>query len=80
MFCLSHVNPGFFRERLGSHCKSLAALSCAHSVHKNKVLPLGILFKGFAMGVPGWLRDLVDHATLDLWFVNLSPTLGIEIT
>ena len=26
-----------------------------------------------------WLAQLVGHATLDLWVVDLSPTLGAEI-
>ena len=27
-----------------------------------------------------WLAQLVEHATLDLRVVGLSPTLGVEIT
>ena len=27
-----------------------------------------------------WLAQLVEHATLDLGVVSMSPTLGVEIT
>ena len=27
-----------------------------------------------------WLAQSVEHATLDLWVMSLSPTLGVEIT
>ena len=27
-----------------------------------------------------WLAQLVEHVTLDLGVVSLSPTLGVEIT
>ena len=28
----------------------------------------------------GWLAQSVEHATLDLGVVSLSPTLGVELT
>ena len=27
-----------------------------------------------------WLAHLVEHVTLDLGFLSLSPTLGVDIT
>ena len=32
------------------------------------------------LGVPRWLAQSEEHVTLDLMFMNLSPTLGVEIT
>lgn len=30
-------------------------------------------------GMPGWLALLVEHPTLDLWVVSVSPMLGVGL-
>ena len=71
------------RGQLGTHPQEVAGgrtlceLKLQLPVHPtlcNQTSPTEHKFEG------AWLVPLVEHATLDLRVVSLSPTLGVEIT